>query len=422
MATMNVYNFYHMAMPRIANTKYDSHKKSELRSLYNNMVKLNQKKPFYKLSLSDATQSYVIGIKEAAMELRTSSAFLSEDIDPRTQKMALSTDAPSDISVSLLTDDYSSLPSELKIEVNRLASAQKNQGASVYSSASEIKPGTHYFSIMKNDSEYEFEIETQPGESNIHIQRRLAMSINNSDIGIRARVTEASGYSNLSLEAKNTGMGYLNLGLQFAVKDGEENGLVETLGLNEVTTYPTNAKFTLNGDSQLSNSNHISVNNGIGIELHQVTNGEATVYLTPDHSAILDDVDDFVQYYNHLIDLAYQTEGNPNGSHKLLWDIKNITNRFHNSLEASGLTITETGHLEKDEALLVQSTENGQFQELFHQLSDFKNAINNATNKIILNPMEYVDKTIISYPNTKRNFPNPYLPSIYSGMLFNQYV
>ena len=122
MATMNVYNFYHMAMPRIANTKYDSHKKSELRSLYNNMVKLNQKKPFYKLSLSDATQSYVIGIKEAAMELRTSSAFLSEDIDPRTQKMALTTDAPSDISVSLLTDDYSSLPSELKIEVNRLAS------------------------------------------------------------------------------------------------------------------------------------------------------------------------------------------------------------------------------------------------------------------------------------------------------------
>lgn len=422
MATMNVYNFYHMAMPRIANTKYDSHKKSELRSLYNNMVKLNQKKPFYKLSLSDATQSYVIGIKEAAMELRTSSAFLSEDIDPRTQKMALTTDAPSDISVSLLTDDYSSLPSELKIEVNRLASAQKNQGASVHSSVSEIKPGTHYISIIKSNSEYEFEIETQPGESNIHIQRRLAMSINNSDIGIRARVSEASGYSNLSLESKDTGLGYLDLGLQFIVKDGEENGLVETLGLNEVTSYPANAKITLNGENQLSSSNHISVNNGIGIELHQVTDEEATIYLMPDHSAILDDVDDFVHYYNHLIDLAHQTEGNPNGSHKLLWDIKNITNRFHNSLEASGLIINETGHLEKDEALLVQSTENGQFQELFHQLSDFKNAINNATNKIILNPMEYVDKTIISYPNTKRNFPNPYLPSIYSGMLFNQYV
>ena len=384
MATMNVYNFYHMAMPRIANTKYDSHKKSELRSLYNNMVKLNQKKPFYKLSLSDATQSYVIGIKEAAMELRTSSAFLSEDIDPRTQKMALTTDAPSDISVSLLTDDYSSLPSELKIEVNRLASAQKNQGASIHSSVSEIKPGTHYISIIKSNSEYEFEIETQPGESNIHIQRRLAMSINNSDIGIRARVSEASGYSNLSLESKDTGLGYLDLGLQFIVKDGEENGLVETFGLNEVTSYPANAKITLNGENQLSNSNHISVNNGIGIELHQVTDEEATIYLMPDHSAILDDVDDFVHYYNHLIDLAHQTEGNPNGSHKLLWDIKNITNRFHNSLEASGLIINETGHLEKDEALLVQSTENGQFQELFHQLSDFKNAINNATNKIIL--------------------------------------
>lgn len=422
MATMNVYNFYHMAMPRVANTKYDSHKKSELRSLYNSMVKLNQSKPFYKLSLSDATQSYVIGIKEAAMELKTSSAFLSEDIDPASQKMSVSTDTPSDISVKLLTDDYSSLPSEIKLQVSQLATSQKNQGINVPSRNSDIEPGTHYITIQKSGSEYQFEIETQKGESNLHIQRRLSMSINNSNIGIRARVMESNGYSSLSLESQSSGQGALEDGLQFIIKEDDDSTLVDTFGLNQITVYPVNAEFTLNGESQTASSNHISINNGIGIELNRATNKEATIQLAPDHSALLEDVDDFVHYYNHLIDLANQTEGNPNGSKKLLREISNVTKRFHNALEASGLSIDEDGHLEKDEALLVQSTENGQFQELFQQLSDFKNAINEATNKITLNPMEYVDKTIISYPNTKQNFPNPYMPSMYSGMLYNQYV
>lgn len=422
MATMNVYNFYHMAMPRVANTKYDSHKKSELRSLYNNMVKLNQSKPFYKLSLSEATQSYVIGIKDAAMELRTSSSFLSEDIDPSSQKMSVGTDSPSDISVKLLTDDYSSLPTEIKLQVGQLATAQKNEGKAVFSVASDIKPGTHYISIQKSDSEYQFEIETQTGESNLHIQRRLSMSINNSNIGIRARVSEANGSSILSLESKASGSGTLEDNLQFIIRGNDESNLVATLGLDQVTTAPADAIFTLNGEVQSSSSNHISINNGIGIELHHPTASEATIQLTPDHSDLLDDVDDFVHYYNHLIDLANQTEGNPNGSRKLLREISNITKRFKNSLEASGLNLDESGHLSKDEALLVQSTENGQFQELFQQLSDFKNAINDATNRITLNPMEYVDKTIVSYPNTRQNFPNPYMPSMYSGMLYNQYV
>ena len=422
MASMNIYNFYNMAMPKVANTKYDSHKKSELRSLYRNMVKLNQNKPFYKLSLSDATQSYVIGIKEAAMELKTSSAFLSEDIDPESQKMVVSTDSPSAISVSLITEDYSSLPSELKLQVNQLAATQKNQGTAVPANGSSIKPGAHYITIQKADSEYQFEINTKKDETNLRIQRRLSMSINNSNIGIRARVMESGTSSTLNLESQVSGVGDLDDGLHFLVFDNQPDDLVDTFGLNNTVIYPANAEFLLNGEAQISTSNQISINNGIGIELHQATGEEATIQLATDYTPLMEDMDDFIHYYNRLIDLANQTEGNPSGSKKLLREIKGITRHFHNALEASGLKTTENGHLEKDEALLVQSTENGNLQELFHQLSDFKNAINDATNRITLNPMEYVDKTIISYPNTKQTFPNPYMPSIYSGMLFNQYV
>lgn len=422
MSTINVYNFYHMAMPRVATTKYDSHKKSELRSLYNDMIKLNQKKPFYKLSLSDKTQAYVIGIKEAAMELKTSSAFLSEDIEPSSRKMAITTDAPADISAKLLTKDYSSLPSDITLQVDQLAAAQKNIGTQLPANGTDIPSGTHYLTIEKSGSEYQFEIETKDGESNLHIQRRLALSINNSGIGIRATVLESGLNSALQLEYKNSGAGTLDQNLQFNVKGEKNSTLVDTLGLNQVNTYPVDAKFILNGESQTASSNHISINNGIGIELYHATGQEANIRLTPDYSALLDDVDDFVSYYNHLIELANRTEGNPNGSKKLLHEIGAVTRRFHNSLEASGLKIDEKGYLQKDEALLVQSTENGNLQDLFHQLSDFNHAINDATKRITLNPMEYVDKTVISYPNTKMNFPNPYMPSMYSGMLYNQYV
>jgi flagellar hook-associated protein 2 len=178
----------------------------------------------------------------------------------------------------------------------------------------------------------------------------------------------------------------------------------------------------LNGQTQSARSNHISVNNAIGIELNQITQEEAHIKLGVDHTAMLEDVDDFVESYNHLIDLANNVSDNPNGSHKLLREIGSVTKHFRSNLESSGLKITEDGHIEKDDSLLVQSTENGQFQELFEQLSEFKNAMNQATDRITLNPMEYVDKTIISYPNIKRNFPNPYMPSMYSGMLYNSYV
>lgn len=53
----------------------------------------------------------------------------------------------------------------------------------------------------------------------------------------------------------------------------------------------------------------------------------------------------------------------------------------------------------------------GLFAKLSHKMSD-----------ISLNPVDYVDKVIVTYPNTaKPGFTNPYLTSIYSGMMFSSY-
>ena len=45
------------------------------------------------------------------------------------------------------------------------------------------------------------------------------------------------------------------------------------------------------------------------------------------------------------------------------------------------------------------------------------------SNQISINPMQYVDQTIVAYknPNPGRNYANPYVSSAYSGMIFNGY-
>jgi flagellar hook-associated protein 2 len=43
------------------------------------------------------------------------------------------------------------------------------------------------------------------------------------------------------------------------------------------------------------------------------------------------------------------------------------------------------------------------------------------TRQIAINPMEYVNKTIVAYKNPGKNFADPYTTSAYSGFLFNNY-
>ena len=41
---------------------------------------------------------------------------------------------------------------------------------------------------------------------------------------------------------------------------------------------------------------------------------------------------------------------------------------------------------------------------------------------ISLNPMEYLNKTVVTYPNiTAKKTLNPYVSSIYCGLLYNNY-
>ncbi|MBO4900257.1 MAG: flagellar capping protein, partial [Lachnospiraceae bacterium] len=55
----NIHNFYLSTYADKTNSPYDTHKKSELRGVYNSIVKINKDSPLYILDNTDEGRQYV---------------------------------------------------------------------------------------------------------------------------------------------------------------------------------------------------------------------------------------------------------------------------------------------------------------------------------------------------------------------------
>lgn len=74
----SVYDYYLTTYAGRPATKSDTHKKSELRSVYNNIVKISKKSPLYKVSVSENIQKFAIDLKENARTLSKDATNLFE--------------------------------------------------------------------------------------------------------------------------------------------------------------------------------------------------------------------------------------------------------------------------------------------------------------------------------------------------------
>ena len=55
--------------PLKGNSRYDTHKRSELRNIYNSMISVNKDAPLYKFDTSIESKNYIVGLKEASRAL-----------------------------------------------------------------------------------------------------------------------------------------------------------------------------------------------------------------------------------------------------------------------------------------------------------------------------------------------------------------
>ena len=143
----NVYNHYLTTYaPNSSVSKYDTHKKSELRGIYNSMLKLNKDAPLYLLNSAQDSREFAVNLKENARALRNTIASIGGQTDESLfkQKSAYSTDEGM-VSAEFIgeTADEKSIPS-FSIEVTALASPQVNLGYALSSNSKVSLPTDTY--------------------------------------------------------------------------------------------------------------------------------------------------------------------------------------------------------------------------------------------------------------------------------------
>ncbi|MBQ4522349.1 MAG: hypothetical protein IJA10_05280 [Lachnospiraceae bacterium] len=419
MNLLSSYNYYTQAFSQIytkPTTKYDTHKSTELKNIYKKMVSTNKQSPLYKITLSEDTQNYVLGIKSAAVELKNLSSFLSDADDPIYEDKTLYSSDVNFVKARLTTEDYSKVPQSLSFEVQSLATSQKNEGKMLLKDSASIHPGTYTFAITKEDETYHYQITTKKTDSNQTIMKNLRNFINQSDIGIKASIKYENDRCAMVLESERTGT-------EFQLSDiSPSTGIVSSMRLNKIVSEASCAEFTINGDPKVSATNEITINNSIEIDLLAPTSKAVSIDLGLDSTRIIEKAKEFVSSYNYLNSLATEHLDTQKSAKRLLSDIVSVSEQNKDALERAGLMLEEDGSIRVDEALLVQGIESGEFIDLFADISSFKNDIIKKADALSLDPMSYVDKKLLTYPNFKHSFPNPYMPSMYTGMLYNQYV
>ncbi|WP_180272738.1 flagellar filament capping protein FliD [Konateibacter massiliensis] len=427
------YNYYSNSNTNKSVSRYDAHKKSELKSLYSAIVRLNRESPLYLINMNDELQNNLIDIKEHARTLKNAISAISENEDDVTSRMfndkILTSSNEEIISAHYLgsQEDIESAP-VFDVEVEQLASNQINTGDFVYSDSSSMFAGTHSFQVNIANMNYEFQFIVKDTDTNKDILKRVSGMINRADIGVSASIefNESGDKSRIILKSTATGSNDLNNAI-FRISDYHSehlSGSVEYYGLNQVSQPPNDSKFYINEIPRTSSSNIFTVNKVYELSLHQTTNSGENVRISFQNNkqSTYDKISAFTEAYNQFIDLAKDTSSSTKKSSKLLADIGNIANCYKNELDSMGLIVQEDSSIMVDHDLLVKTIDEEEAGDgTFASLRSFRNPLNRKIDNILLNPVEYVSKTIVSYPNIPQAHVNAYAVSLYSGLMFNNY-
>lgn len=423
----SVYSYYLSQYGNKSNSKYDSHTRTQLKNTYSKVVKINSQTPVYKLDLSTAAQKYAIDLKEHARALENITEDLSDGADGTMtfKKSAVSSNA-SAVNASYITDFGAASDDEsFDINVKQLACSQLNTGNYLQPRSKHIKPGEYSFDLSINDVIYEFQFKVDNSETTNNIQNKIARLINRSNIGLTANIKEDSlGNTAINIESESTGINGTTPVI-FSIKSDDANNqlLIDTLGLDRVTQYPSNAIFDVDGDERSSMSNSITINKAYDVKLSKVTEEPVTISLKADADSIVESLNELVAGYNNLISVTNDENNNHfQGTEKLQNEIASIASSYKKQLADSGLSLNKDGTISADKEVIINADNKDALSHIYESLNSFKNSIKEKAEDIALNPMDYVNNKIIAYKNPLRSFPDPYNLSAYTGMMFNGYI
>lgn len=436
-------------------SRYDAHKKSDLRKVYNRIVKTNKEAPLFKIPDIDSAKKYAIDIKENAKSIQNVVASLSGsngDFNSTFQKKIAISSKEDKVGVEYVdSDDSNNSVEEFEIEVRKLATPQINTGQYLANDGLSFAPGSYSFDLNTTTSSYEFQFNVNFGEKNLAVLQKLARLVNNSNLGIDATLLQEDNKTALSLISHQTGLSKDEDAL-FSISPGADVASMKAMDLlqiNQINQLPSNSDFSLNGNAHSSLSNTFTINNAFELTLKDTTDEPVTIGFKASTDAVADNIQTLLDAYNGILDTAKKytytdqlktatnnasgksrSSMNPSDSkakvdhagNKLLKEMSSLARQRRASLEYIGLLMSDDGKLSINKDVLTEAIEPDRAEATFNTLNQFKDALSDKADNAAIDPMNYVNKVIVAYKNPGHNFNTPYVTSMYSGLMMDYSV
>ena len=414
---------------REVNRSYSStHKKSDLKKIYSDIVKISKDSPSYIIPPSIETQTFALQLKSGSLSLQdTLEKLQNGGLTSAFSYKEVHCDNENAIGATIDTEDHSRLPEPFTIEINRLATRQVNVGDYVYCTTNRLTGGHYAFQLNVEEDAYCFEIDMAEKTSNEAAMKQMANAINRSPAEVTASINYDKAQTKLRMTLTSERTGSTDGNPIFSISDTDypigSYGMVDLFGVNQLQQRPENSSFFINGEEKSTVANEFTLNNSLHVTMHQETTEPVHVTFKSNSSRILNEIDTLADTYNQLVTLSYHQGDPPQLATLMLHDLKNVFASAKTELEDCGVTFQKDGYMEIDESVARVAAQNGKFEKLFgHDNTAGVSAIGKSK-MFSLDPMKYIeDKVVVTYPNPqKEHFANPYMTSIYSGMLFNSY-
>lgn len=425
----SAYQYYLTTYGNSATSRYDTHKKSELRNVYNSMVKINKESPLFKIKRGADVPKFLIDIKENARQVKNVVASLSdsnEGLESAFQKkVAVSSNEDIATATYVGNNSKSEASQAFDIEVRNLAAPQSNLGNFLNSHAFDIQPGNYSFDLTTTTNAYEFQYSVSPEEDNLAVQEKLARLVNSAGIGLTAEiVTDEKNRSALKLTSVQTGLADGEEAL-FKIKPSahaDSISAMEILGFHEITSPAKNASFILNGTQASSYTNTFTINQTFEVNLHGISpeDSPTNIGFKTSIDAVADNLQELVNSYNQFIETGEKYADSVQGN-RLLRDMRGVSFSYRSNLESIGMLVKNNGAITIDRDLLAETLDTENPGQTFSVLNSFKNSLYIKANNASLNPIKYVDKVVVAYKRPTGNFASPYYSSLYSGMMLDRY-
>lgn len=309
-------------------------------------------------------------------------------------------------------------PASYKLEVTQLANKQTNRGNALNSyDPSSFQTGINSFRLNVGGKEHTISFYASNQESNQVSLSRMASAINQSEIGVTARVIQnkEQNTSTLELSSNETGLSHA-----FSIFDVEGNS-VQASGIGTVSQAAEDAQYKVDDKNYSSSSNTVAIGQAkdVSISLHQVTDEPVTIEVTADASKLVSEVKSLVNQYNQFA--AYVQHEQLSQNVRKSWS--SINQSLQSTLPELGIEKLADGRLYVDDQKLGSNLKD-QFAKTQSALSGpngLATLLSQEAQQIQQTPLIQAYQTPSQNPYTEYLLPNLFMrQASATGLYLNQ--